>query len=261
MAGDEDVLFQLDRGVATITLNRPRRRNAIDVASANRLRDLWDEVDRDPEVRVVVLTSADCGTFSAGMDLKEAAEIRRERGVDVLDLVRDPFMERMRAVEKPLVAAMTGHFLAAGIMMAVNCDIRVGLAGTVGGITEVQRGRGSPWAVPMLWMLPQAVFSEMALTGEPVPIERLQALGFVNHVEPTPEAVRARAAAVAARIRDNAPLSVLAAKASIRAAMALGCEAGIAESKRLHVPVYASADAEEGPRAFAEGRAPAWTGR
>ncbi|MDB5591708.1 enoyl-CoA hydratase-related protein [Enterovirga sp.] len=261
MSGDEGLLYGVDQGIATITLNRPERRNAINVATANRLRELWDEIDADPAVRVVIVTSADCGTFSAGMDLKEAAEIRRERGVDVLDLVRDPFMERMRAVEKPLVAAMTGHFLAAGIMMAVNCDLRVGLAGTVGGITEVQRGRGSPWAVPMLWMLPQAVFSELALTGEPMSIERLQGLGFINYVEPTPDAVRARASALAGRIRDNAPLSVGAAKASIKAAMALGCDAGIAESKRLHVPVYASEDAKEGPRAFAERRAPAWTGR
>lgn len=136
----ESVLFDVADGIASITLNRPERRNAIDVASAERLYELWEAVDADAQIRVVVLGSADCGTFSAGMDLKEAAEIRRDRGVDVLTLIRDPFMERMRAVKAPIVAALTGHFTGAGMLMAVNSDIRIALAGTGGGITEVQGG-------------------------------------------------------------------------------------------------------------------------
>lgn len=254
------VLFEVADGIASITLNRPKLRNAIDTASAERLTQLWESVDSDPRIRVVVLSSTDCGTFSAGMDLKEAAEIRRERGIDVLKLIRDPFMKRMRAVKVPIIAAMTGHFTGAGMLMAVNSDIRIAVAGSGGGITEVQRGRGSPWAVPLLWMLPQAVFMEMSLTGEMVATERLHHLGFVNYLEHDPDAVRARARTIAIRIRDNAPLSVAAAKASIFAAMTLGLEKGLVEAKRLHEPVYASEDAQEGPRAFAEKRPPRWTG-
>jgi enoyl-CoA hydratase len=257
----EGVIFDVADGIASVTLNRPQRRNAIDVASAERLYEIWETVDANPAIRVVLLSAADCGTFSAGMDLKEAAEIRRDRGVDVLSLIRDPFMERMRTVKAPIVAALTGHFTGAGMLMAVNSDIRVAMPGTGGGITEVQRGRGSPWAVPLLWMIPQAVFMEMSLTGEMIMAERLHELGFVNHLEVNPDAVRARARLIAMRIRDNAPLSVLAAKASIFAAMALGAQQGLVEAKRLHEPVYASEDAQEGPRAFAEKRAPRWLGR
>jgi len=259
--GARAVEYEVADGVATITINRPERRNALSVAAAERLRRLWDEVDGDHAVRVVILTSADCGTFCAGMDLKEASDVRRERGCDILEILSDPFYERMRSVAKPIVAAMTGHFAAGGMVLALNSDLRVGLAGTRGGITEAKVGRGSPWAVPLLWMLPQPVLMELTLTGELMPVERLHALGFVNYVEPTPAAVRARAAALAASVRDNAPLTVLAGKASLNAAMSLGCQAGLTHAKEIYRPVYASEDAKEGPLAFAEKRAPRWQGR
>lgn len=195
------------------------------------------------------------------MDLKEAAEIKRTRGVDILDLLQDPFYERMRRVKKPIIAAMTGHFAAGGMVLSLNADLRVGLAGTQGGITEARMGRGSPWGVPLVWMLPQAVLMEMTLTGDMLSVERLHQLGFVNYVEPTADAVRQRAAGLAARIRDNAPLSVLAGKESILLGATLGCEAGFQAAKQLYKKVYASLDAQEGPRAFAEKRAPRWTGR
>lgn len=255
------VLYRVDSGIATITLNRPERRNALSIAAAERLYRIWGEIDADDSVRAVVLTAADCGTFCAGMDLKEAAEIKRERNCDILDVLTDPFYERMRSVKKPIVAAMTGHFAAGGMVLALNSDLRVGLAGTKGGITEAKLGRGSPWAVPLLWMLPQAILLELTLTGEMMDIERLHALGFVNYVEPTPDAVRARAFQLAARIRDNAPLTVQAGKASLLAAISLGCDAGFARAKEIYKPVYASEDAQEGPRAFAEKRPPRWLGR
>jgi enoyl-CoA hydratase len=253
-----DVLYAVTGGIATITLNRPERRNALSIASNERLYALWGEVDADPAVKVIILTSTDCGTFCAGMDLKEAAEVKAARGIDILELVRDPFYDRGRRVTKPVIAAMTGHFTAGGMVLALNADLRVGLAGTRGGITEAKIGRGSPWAVPLLWMLPQPMLMEMTLTGELVAIERLQSVGFINYVEPTPDAVRARALALAERIRDNAPLSVRAGKASILAAMSLGCDAGLMQANEIYRPVYAHADAEEGPRAFAEKRSPRW---
>jgi enoyl-CoA hydratase len=94
-----------------------------------------------------------------------------------------------------------------------------------------------------------------------MPIERLHALGFINAVEPTADAVRAKAQAMALAIAANAPLSVKAGKAGLQAASDFGGEAGFAISRALHRPVYASEDAQEGPRAFAEKREPAWTGR
>lgn len=255
------VLLEVRGAVATITLNRPERRNALSMVANSRLHALWETIDADPAIRAVVLTSADCGTFCAGMDLKEAAEMRQSTGKDILDLLADPFYERMRRVAVPIIAAMTGHFTAAGMVLAANADMRVGLAGTQGGITEARFGRGTPWAAPMVAMLPQAVMMELITTCEMLPVERFHALGFVNAVEATPDAVRAKALAMAQAIALNAPLSVKAGKAGLLASSDFGASAGYVISKALHRPVYASEDAREGPRAFTEKRAPAWLGR
>jgi enoyl-CoA hydratase/carnithine racemase len=167
----------------------------------------------------------------------------------------------MRRVRQPIVAAMTGHATAGGVLLSLNADLRVGLAGTRLGITEAKMGRGSPWAVPLVSMMPQPILMELVLTGELIPIERFQALGFVNYVEATPDAVRERARALAASIRDNAPLSVMAAKQAVLAAMNLGSDEAFERAMAIYAPVYASADAEEGPRAFAEKRKPLWRGK
>ncbi len=261
MPTGESVLFEVSEGIATITLNRPERRNALSVAAAERLYDLWEGIDRRNDIRAVILTATACGTFCAGMDLKEASEIRASRGIDVLTLIRDPFHERMRKVRVPIIAAMTGHFAAGGFMISLNADLRIGLTGTSGGITEAKRGRGSPWAMPLLWQIPQPILMEMVLTGELQTVERLHHLGFINYIEPTVEAVLARAHTLAQTIRDNAPLSVAAGKQSILLTMDVGCAEGLEQAKQIYKHVYASDDAQEGPRAFVEKRLPVWTGR
>ncbi|MGV3572368.1 MAG: enoyl-CoA hydratase/isomerase family protein [Ramlibacter sp.] len=257
----QHVLYRVEGAVATITLNRPERRNALSLAANERLHALWATIDADPAIRAVVLTSADCGTFCAGMDLKEAAALKQSTGRDILDLLADPFYERMRRLSVPLIAAMTGHFTAAGMVLAANADLRIGLAGTQGGITEALVGRGTPWAARMQDMLPLGILMELVTTARMMPIERLHALGFVNAVEASPQAVRDKAYELAGAIAGNAPLSVRAGKAGLLAASDFGSEAGFAISRALHRQVYASDDAQEGPRAFAAKRPPQWTGR
>ena len=250
----------IEDGIATVCINRPERKNALSVAATNGLTDAWEKIEADDSIRVAILTSSDCGVFSAGLDLKEATQIARDEGVDILSKMRDPFHETMRACKKPIIAAMTGSLMAGGMMLTLNCDLRVGLKGTKVGITEVKIGRGSPWAAPALSMLPQPILMEIVLTGDLMPIERLHDYGFTNYLEDTPDDVRARAYALAKRIAGMAPLSVVAAKGSVRATMDLGCADGLEEGKRLHEVVYASNDAIEGPKAFAEKRDPVWTG-
>jgi enoyl-CoA hydratase/carnithine racemase len=261
MPDDRPIRYEVTDGIATIAIDRPERKNALSVEAMNGLTEAWKRAGGDSAVRVIILTSADCGVFSAGLDLKQAAEIRQRDGVDILSLMRDPMQTAMREVPQPIIAAMTGSLMAGGMLLALQCDLRVGLRGTRAGITEVKMGRGSPWAVPLLWMLPQPVVMELVLTGETVPIEQLAGFGFVNYLEDTPDAVRARAWTLAQRIVEGAPLSVKAAKASMLAAMNLGCAQGLLEANRLHVETYASQDAIEGPKAFAEKRKPIWQGR
>jgi enoyl-CoA hydratase len=243
MSDNEPVRYALEGNIATITIDRPQRKNALSVEAMNALTDAWERLETD-----------------AGLDLKQASEIRARDGVDILTLMRDPMQTAMRKVTKPIVAAMTGSMMAGGMLLALQCDLRVALSGTRAGITEVRMGRGTPWAVPLLWMLPQPLLLELVLTGETMPIERLAEFGFTNYLEGTPDAVRARARYLAEKIVEGAPLSVKAAKASILAGMDLGCAQGLIEASRLHVAAYASLDAIEGPRAFAEKRKPVWQG-
>ncbi len=261
MSEDKPIRYDAEGGIATVTIDRPQRKNALSWQAMEGLTDAWQRAESDPAIRVVVLTSTDCGVFCAGMDLKQAAEIKAREGIDLITKARDPMQGNMRSVTKPIIAAMTGSLMAGGMMLSLNCDLRVGLRGTRGGITEVKVGRGSPWAVPLLWMLPQPMLMEMVLTGETTPIERLLECGFINYLEDTPDAVRARALRLAQTIVEGAPLSVEAAKASVLAAMDVGCAEGLIEARRLHAGAYASQDAIEGPRAFAEKRKPVWQGR
>ncbi len=261
MSDTQPIRFEINDGIATVTIDRPERKNALSFEAMEGLTDAWERAEHDRAVRVILLTSTDCGVFCAGMDLKQAAEIKAREGVDLISKVRDPMQNNMRSLTKPIIAAMTGSLMAGGMMLSLNCDLRVGLRGTRAGITEVKVGRGSPWAVPLLWMVPQPVLMEMVLTGETIPIERLLDYGFINYLEDTPAQVRERALQLAKAIVKGAPLSVKAAKASVLAAMDSGCVKGLVEAKALHAEAYASQDAIEGPRAFAEKRKPVWQGR
>ncbi len=247
--------------VVELRIDRPQARNALSVAVSNGLSKAWKQINQDDTIQVAILTSSDCGTFCAGMDLKEAAALKARDGRDVISYLDDPFQSAMRQVRVPLIAAMTGSFTAGGMMLSLNCDLRIGLRGTLGGIAEARVGRGSPWGVPLLWMLPQAILMEMTLTGEFMPIERLRELGFVNHVADTPDEVRARALEMARTISANAPLSVRAGKASILKAASVGADSGLSAANEIYQSVYASEDAQEGMLAFAQKRKPQWRGR
>jgi len=260
MEQKNDLLFDVKDGIATVSINRPEARNALSISVSNGLVKLWEKIDQTPEIRVVILTSADCGTFCAGLDLKEAARMKAETGEDILTFHLDAFQSRMRRVKVPIIAAMTGHVAAGGMMLSLNSDIRVGQAGATIGITETKIGRGSPWGMPLVWMLPEPILMEMVMTGDMYPIEKLEKLGFINYLEPDAEAVHARARKLAERIRDNAPMSVAAGKRSILTAMSVGCDNAAEAAWHIYRETYASNDAQEGPRAFAEKRAPRWTG-
>ena len=81
----------IEDGIATVCINRPERKNALSVAATNGLTDAWEKIEADDSIRVAILTSADCGVFCAGLDLKEATQIKQDEGVDILTKMRDPF--------------------------------------------------------------------------------------------------------------------------------------------------------------------------
>src|SRR4051794_16370785 len=123
MPDNNPIRYDAKDGIATVTIDRPERKNALSWQAMEGLTDAWERAEGDASVRVVILTSADCGVFCAGMDLKQAAEIKAREGVDLTTKARDPMQGNMRSVTKPIIAAMTGSLMAGGMMLSLNCDL------------------------------------------------------------------------------------------------------------------------------------------
>ncbi len=250
------VLYETRNAVAIVTINRPEARNAIDRAVREGMFAAFARAEADDAVQVVVLTGAGDRAFCAGMDLKEAAA--EGRGVMPRGFL--PMIGDTIEMTKPSIAAVNGAAMAGGWMFAQMCDLCVAADHAVFAITEAKVGRGTPWAAPLIGMLPQRVAMEVLLTGDPIPAQRLHALGYVNQVVPGPQLMEA-ALALAERIAGNAPLTVRACRELVHLSQEMGTSAARRAARHLFRPVYESEDAQEGPRAFAEKRKPVWRGR
>lgn len=252
----EAVLYELRGPVAIITLNRPAQRNALNAAVREGLRTAWGRFEQDPGAKVAILTGAGERAFCAGMDLKEASET----GLRVPPPGFIPTLGDSVQVSKPTIAAVNGVAIAGGWLLAQMCDLCVAAEHASFAITEARVGRGTPWAAPLIHMLPQRIMMEVLLTGEPLAAQRLFELGYVNRVVPDAEVLPA-AMALAERIAANAPLTVRACRALVYATTEMGRTEALRAADRLFEPVYLSEDAQEGPRAFAEKRPPVWKNR
>lgn len=243
-------------GIATITLNRPHVRNAIDKATADHLAAAVDDADTRDDVVAVVLTGAG-RTFCAGMDLKAFSAtgerpIHEERGA--FGFVRKP-------PEKPVIAAIEGSALGGGLELALACDLIVVSRSTMLGLPEVKRGlvaaAGGVLRLPR--RVPQALAMEMVLTGEPITAEQALAAGLVNRVVEDGTALAA-AQQLASSIALNAPLAVRAAKRVVAESPDWSMDEAFDRQAQYVDAVRSSQDAVEGARAFAEKRTPHWSG-
>jgi enoyl-CoA hydratase/carnithine racemase len=252
----DPVIYELEAGIAWLTINRPEARNALSYAVRQGLLKGFASFRDDSSAMVLVLTGAGEAAFSAGGDLKEMAET----GLQVPPPDFLPYLNRTFALDKPVIAAVNGIAYGGGFLLAQMCDLCVAAEHARFGITEARWGRGAPWAAPLPWLIPPRVAMEMLLTAEPISASRAYEVGLVNRVVPAAQ-LRATAEAMAKRIAGNAPLSVRAGKAMVYAAAEVGWTDALIEGDRHFEPAYLSEDAQEGPRAFRERRPPVWKGR
>ena len=255
-SASDPVVFEVADGVAWVTIDRPEARNAINQAVSEGLAVAWDRVESDDDIAVAVLTGAGDVAFSAGADLKEMA-VRAERGLP------SQFTGGRLAeggVTKPVIAAVNGVAYAFGFNLVMQCDLCVAADHARFGILEAKVGRGSPWAAQLGSLIPPRAAIELLCTAESITAHRAYELGLVNRVVPADQ-LRTSAAELASTIAANAPLTVRAGKAMIRATAGLSPTEAAAVADKIYEPVYASDDAQEGPRAFAEKRPPRWQGR
>ncbi len=251
-AAEEAVLVERRDRVMIITLNRPEAMNAINGALSRGLLDAVQALDADDSLTAGVITGAG-RAFCAGMDLKAFA-----RGEDI-----GPLNEFITSgCNKPLIAAIDGYALAGGCEIALTCDLLVASSNSKIGIREVKVGlfaaAGGVFRLPARVGYTKAM--EMAITGEPITADEAMAAGMLSEVTEQGGALEA-AVKWAERIAENAPLAVSASKQLVRAAAQGYDEAALWElQKPLQKTVFSSNDAKEGPVAFAEKRAPNWTG-
>ena len=196
------VLFDArDDGVAIITLNRPETRYALSKDIRAGLFEAWDRFERDPALHIAILTGAGDKAFCAGGDLKEMVAT----GMQVPP--RDMFPLPYDTVElsKPTIAAVNGVAFAGGWMIAQACDLCVASSSAKFAVTEVKVGRSSPWASPLIHMIPQRIMMEILLTGKPITAQRAYEIGLVNRLA-EPDALMNAALELAGEILDGAPL-------------------------------------------------------
>lgn len=249
------VRYELADGIAAITIERPDARNALNKAVREGLWTAFRRFVHDDAALVAILASTG-DVFCAGADLKEMAEM----GLQVPPPDFLPQLGRNLHTEKPVIAAVQGPAYAGGFALAQMCDLCVAAENARFAITEAKWSRGAPWAAPLPWLIPPRIALELMVTAEPLTAARAYAVGLVNRVVPR-ERLAEEARALAATIARNAPLSVRAAKRMVYAVAGRALDAALDEGDRTWEPVYRSEDAQEGPRAFREKRAPVWRGR
>ncbi|WP_138842905.1 crotonase/enoyl-CoA hydratase family protein [Rhodococcus pyridinivorans] len=253
-------LIERRGNILLITLNRPDARNAVNAEMCLVVGDALEEADRDPEIRAVVLTGAGDKAFCAGADLKAIT-----RGERVIPEGREEWGLAGyvgHRITKPTIAAVNGPALGGGTELVLASDLVVAADTAVFGLPEVKRGliAGAGGAFRLAAKLPPAVAMELLMTGESITAQRALELHLVNRVVPAADVV-ATALALAETIASNAPLAVQAHKRIALSQWTSSDEIGWKTTSDALPTIASSEDAKEGPRAFAEKRAPVWTGR
>jgi enoyl-CoA hydratase len=261
--GEQPHLLTERRGhVLIVTMNRPQARNALSGPMLALMRQAWDEVDRDPGIRACVLTGAG-GAFCAGADLKAMTRDHPgDRFTQNPDMsVLEPLLKGRR-LTKPLVAAVEGPAIAGGTEILQATDVRVAGQSARFGISEARWGLfplgGSAVRLPR--QIPYTVAADLLLTGRHITADEARQIGLIGHVVPDGQALD-RALEIAGQIAANGPVAVRAILETMRATEGMAEAEAFKIEAAIGMSVFTSEDAKEGPRAFAEKRAPEFRDR
>jgi enoyl-CoA hydratase/carnithine racemase len=253
----DEILTSVTDGIASITMNRPGQRNAMNGAMLTGLRTAIDELDGRKDVRVVVVRGAG-PAFCAGMDLKEM-ESRggaRDPEGDVVGV-----LQRVERSRHPTIALVHGDAIAGGCELALHCDLRVMAETARIGMPLARIGMVVPFPLgqKLLEIIGPAHTRQLLFTGRPIDGRRAYEIGMVHQVTPADE-VEAAALALARTIADNAPLSLHGMKQVIQRGAGARPAIDHADLDALALRARRSADASEGRRAMLEKRKPVFRG-
>ena len=257
-----------DAGITTITINRPERRNALDMEHFGHLAKAWIDFRDDPDARVAIITGVG-NQFCVGADLKSFVPTVTEN-IEALakgesDIPADAgLIAVLREFElwKPVIAAVNGICTAGGMEMLLGTDLRIASTDASFGVAEPKRGLfpGGGTTVRLPRQIPFPWAMEILLTAEQVDAETAFRMGIVNVVVEPGELLKT-ARSYAERILQNAPLAIQAVKKSVLTGLRLNLKEAFEQELALAAQVFMTEDAKEGPRAFAEKRKPQWQGK
>jgi enoyl-CoA hydratase len=258
---DDAVLYARDaRGIVTLTLNRPDKRNALDDALMGGLIAALVRVNDDPDARCVVLRSAHATVFSAGGNLGGFAAEETVLTKHIRNGTMGGFVQLMGQLKVPAICALSGHALAGGLGLVLACDMVVAKAGVRIGTPEVNVGV-FPFMLSALLQrnIPRKRVAELCFMGEQMPIEEAQALGIVNTVVPA-EAFEATVEAWAAKVAAKSPLLLRLGKQALFEQQDMPLLQAIGLLRHYLTLVQTTSDVKEGVAAFMEKRSPVWKG-
>lgn len=249
------IIFEKKDGIARLTFNRPEVMNARNRQMREEIVQVMTEIRDDPDIRVAILTGAGDRAFSAGRDLKEAAQEKRPIIESRQQKLERGDTETIANLNKPIVAAINGYALGGGLEMALACDIRVAVDEAKLGLPEVTRGMipGSGGTQRLSRLIGLGKALELILTGAIIDAHEALRLGLVNKVVPRTDLMFA-AEEYARKIASNGPLAVVFAKEAIRKGYEMSLEDGLRLETALSSLLQTSEDIKEGARAFVEKR-------
>jgi enoyl-CoA hydratase/carnithine racemase len=255
----QNIIYEKKGAVAVLTINRETSLNSLDAFTSSEMYRAWEDFRDDADLRVAILTGVGQKSFSTGMDL--VATAKGENQFDGRPVPFGGFTKRM-PIYKPIIAAINGFCLAGGMELALTCDIRICTPEARFGLPEVRwaimPGAGGTQRMPRA--IPQAWANYLVLTGEQIDAETARSIGLVSHVVPLDELMD-KAMEIASTICERGPLAVRAAKEAILRGADMPLEDGLAYEDLALSRLFATEDAKEGPRAFAEKRKPDYKGR
>jgi len=260
MQSFETLLLERRERVAIITINRPEKRNALNIKTREEGAALIEELRGNDSVGVVVITGAGDKAFIAGADIAEFAGRTAMMQRDVM--VSRSLFNAIDSFPKPVIAMINGYCLGGGCELALACDIRIASENASFGQPEINLGiiPGGGGTQRLTRLVGEGKAMEMILTGEIIDAKSAHAIGLVNHVVPLDQ-LEAKTMEIATRIAEKSPIALSLAKEAVKIASRSNLDEGLRREVDLFALCFSTEDKDEGVKAFLEKRKPVWKGK
>jgi enoyl-CoA hydratase len=257
MSDSQYILVERNERIGIVTLNRPKEFNALNFQLVDELINALEELDRDSDIRCLIITSTGEKAFAAGADIKEMAERPSDEIITSFER-----WHSIKTITKPLIAAVGGYALGGGCELAMMCDIIIASENARFGLPEILLGviPSAGGTQRLTRTIGKYRTMEMILTGQQVTAQEMAAHGLVNRVVPKGEHLT-EALKRARQIAELAPIAVRAAKQAVQAALETSLEEGLNVEHQNVATVFNTEDMREGMQAFIEKRKPDFKGK